>query len=51
MRPEVSVVGVGLSLPGCGEGLTREARREEIHAATPASAIEGRKVVPERSRM
>jgi hypothetical protein len=51
MRPEVSVVGVGLSLPGGAEGLAREARREKIHASTPASAIEGRKVVPDRRLM
>jgi hypothetical protein len=51
MRPEVSAIVVGLSLPGCAEGLAGESRREEIHASTPASAVEGSKVVPDRSLM
>jgi len=51
MRPEVSAIVVRVTFPGGAEGLAREARREEIHAATPASAIEGRKVVPDRRLM
>jgi hypothetical protein len=46
--PEPPFVGEAVLLPGHTEGLTREARCEYIHKATPRSAIEGVKVVPDR---
>jgi hypothetical protein len=49
VRPEVALVARAKPL-ACGrERLAREARSEDIHASTPASAIEGFDVVPDRS--
>jgi hypothetical protein len=48
-RPEVAFVGDSSLEPGDAERLAREARRDDIHASTPASAVEGDKVVPDRS--
>lgn len=49
VRPEVPFVGFPKPLPGDGERLARVSRRDEIHNSTPASAIEGGKVAPDRS--
>jgi hypothetical protein len=46
--PEVAGVSLGEALPGDGEGLTRESRRDEIHDSAPRSSIEGREIRPER---
>ena len=43
------IVGVS-TLAGGGEGLTRRAPSEDIHAATPRLAVEGGHVSPDRSR-
>jgi hypothetical protein len=48
-RPEVAFVSDSSLEPGDAERLAREARRDDIHASTPASAVEGAKVVPDRS--
>ena len=47
--PEPPLVLEPELLPGDGERLAREARRDEIHDPTPWSAVEGGKVVPDRS--
>jgi len=47
IRPEVSGVGIALSLPSSGERLAREARRYAIHDATPGSPVEGAEVRPD----
>jgi hypothetical protein len=51
VRPEVSRVGGAEAFAGLGEGLARVARRDEIHDSTPASAVEGCEVVPDRRRI
>jgi hypothetical protein len=48
LGPEPSVVGFAELLPGGGERLAREARADDIHAATPRAAIEGAEIVPNR---
>ena len=48
LRPKVALVPVALLCAGLAEGLAREARSEEIHCPTPASAVEGGDIVPER---
>lgn len=50
MRPEVSRIGLAEAAAGDRERLARVARSEDIHEATPWSAIEGGKVVPDRCR-
>lgn len=51
MGPKISRVLLLLSL-ACGrERLARVARRDEIHDSTPRAAIEGREIVPDRSRI
>jgi hypothetical protein len=49
VRPEPPVILDAELLPGDTEGLTWEARTDEIHCATPLRAWEGDKVVPDRS--
>lgn len=49
--PEVAGVVFPLLLPGEAEGLARVSRREDIHDSTPRTAIEGREIVPKRSRI
>ena len=48
LGPEPSLVGFAELLPGGGERLAREARADDIHAATPRAAIEGAEIVPNR---
>lgn len=48
VRPEMALVGCAESLSGGTERLTGEARSDEIHRATPSSAVEGANVVPDR---
>jgi hypothetical protein len=48
VRPESALVVVPSLIPGHGVGLTGEPRSDEIHDATPRSAIEGREIVPDR---
>lgn len=48
--PDPAGVGSAASAAGGAPWLTREAGRDEIHEATPASAVEGDKVVPDRRR-
>ena len=51
VRPQPSLV-VGAALAsGDGEGLAGETCADDIHASTPASAVEGGKVVPDRARI
>jgi hypothetical protein len=50
-RPEPTVVILPLPLPGAAPRLTREARRDDIHDATPRAAVEGEQVIPDRSRI
>lgn len=50
VRPEVPRVAGAEALSGVRERLARVARREDVHASTPASAVECGKVVPDRSR-
>lgn len=47
--PEVSLVGLSSPLAGDGEGLARVASSDEIHDATPRSAVEGSEIVGDRS--
>lgn len=49
VRPEVPGVFCPKPLAGGGEGLARVARSDEIHASTPAAAVECGNVVPDRS--
>lgn len=49
--PEPSFVMFASSLAGDADGLARETCRNEIHDSTPRAAIEGRKIVPNRSRI
>jgi len=49
--PDPPLVVGAASLPGHAPRLAREARSDEIHDATPRSAIEGRNVIPYRSRI
>lgn len=49
LGPEVSLVGFGALLAGDGEWLTRVARSDKIHSATPWSAAEGSEIVGDRS--
>lgn len=48
--PQVPRVAPAEPVAGGGERLARIARSEDVHASTPASAVEGGKVVPDRSR-
>jgi len=48
LGPEVPIVGVSEPLAGDAEWLARVARSDEIHAATPRSAVEGSQVVEDR---
>ena len=48
VRPEVSGVRCPLSLTGCAERLARVTGSEDIHAAAPRLAVEGREIVPDR---
>jgi len=47
--PEVPLVGLGPALSGDAERLARVARSNEIHDATPRSAVEGSEIVEDRS--
>jgi len=47
--PEPTGIVLGSALPGVADWLAREARRDEIHNATPRLAIEGREIIPDRS--
>jgi hypothetical protein len=47
--PEPALVGGAAALAGEGLGLAGVASRDEIHSATPRSAVEGLQVVPDRS--
>lgn len=49
LGPEVSLVALAELLPGDAEGLAGVSRNDEIHAATPALAVEGAEIVPDRS--
>ena len=51
VRPKVPLVGLASPLARDGEGLAGVAGRDEIHSAAPRSAIEGREIVPDRSRI
>lgn len=48
--PEVAGIVVASAIPCKAERLAGVAGRDEIHDATPASAVEGGKVVPDRRR-
>jgi len=48
--PEPPLVVLREPLAGKADGLAREARKDAIHEATPRSAVEGGKVIPDRSR-
>jgi hypothetical protein len=50
VRPHVSFVVSGASLASDRERLAGEARRDNIHAATPRLAVEGSHVVPDGER-
>jgi hypothetical protein len=49
--PEPPLVGCANSPAGEGVGLTRVSRSDEIHDATPRTAVESGKVIPDRSRV
>jgi hypothetical protein len=49
--PDPPLVGDAAPLPGVGPWLAGEPSVDEIHASTPSSAVEGGKVVPDRSRI
>ena len=49
--PEPSGVGGSFALAGGAEWLTRDARSDAIHDATPRRAVEGREIVPDRMRV
>jgi hypothetical protein len=48
VRPEVARIGGREPPPGDRERLARIARKHEVHAAAPRSAVEGGNVVPDR---
>lgn len=50
VRPQVPRVIQSVPAAGERERLARIARMDEVHAATPGSAVEGRDVVPHRRR-
>lgn len=47
--PEVAGIVSASAPAGGAERLARVARSEDIHASTPASAVEGAQIVPDRS--
>lgn len=49
LGPEVSLVSLAELLAGDAEGLAWVSRNDEIHRATPAFAVEGSEIVPDRS--
>jgi hypothetical protein len=49
-RPDPPLVLGALPLSGGAPRLAREARSDAIHDSTPRAAVEGSKVVPDRSR-
>jgi hypothetical protein len=49
--PDPPIVGFPELLSGHAERLTRESRSDDIHESTPLAAIEGREIVPDRSRI
>jgi len=49
LGPKVAGIGCTQAMSGLAEGLAGVSRREDIHAATPRAAVEGAKVVPDRS--
>jgi hypothetical protein len=49
--PEPSLVGDASARSGNGDRLAREARSDEIHAATPGAPVERAEVTPDRSRV
>jgi hypothetical protein len=50
-RPDPSLVVDAAAFASGAPRLTREASSKEIHASTPASAVEGKQVVPDRRRI
>lgn len=48
VRPQPALVFGAEATPRLTERLAREARRNEIHNTTPAFALEGREIVPDR---
>ena len=51
VRPEVPRVGRALALSRERERLARIARKDDVHAAAPRSAVEACNIVPDRSRI
>lgn len=51
VRPQVPRVGRALALSCERERLARIARKEDVHAAAPRSAVEACNIVPDRSRI
>lgn len=49
ISPDESLVGHTESLAGETDGLAGKSRSDEIHRATPRSAVEGSNVIPDRS--
>ena len=48
VRPEMSGIVGAAALAGDGERLARIARKDDVHAAAPASAVKGGNIVPDR---
>lgn len=46
--PDPAIISDSASFAGKAPRLTREAGRDEIHAATPRSAVEGCNIIPDR---
>lgn len=46
VRPQVTLVGLGPSLPGDGEWLARITGSDAMNAATPRAAVEGSQIRP-----
>jgi hypothetical protein len=49
--PDPSLVIKAAHVSGATERLAREARREDVHDSAKSAAVEGREVVPDRSRV
>nr|WP_258119128.1 hypothetical protein [Mesorhizobium onobrychidis] len=50
-RPEIALVEAASLLSGKGMSLARDAANEAVHASTPAPAVEGSGIAPNRSLM
>ena len=50
VRPEVALISMSAPLACEAERLAGVARRDEMNDSTPRAAVEGSKVVPDRSR-